>query len=480
MQLLEEVCKHYPYPEDGKVQDKKGDTPYHMVMERKRSPNAIKICEILSQHLINPSVVNEHGKKPRQVDKLDRRCTIMQKAAMKFQAPKMKTKKRRKGKASEAFLSVIAEKDKEPAENVISSPDSPPESAKHTHTEDLLDTEDILQDINKMLSQLTQQPQSYFEPPPAYKKQKSLPPRAESQSVDLVPDTAGEKVEKATTTPNGAQPIARVEVDIENIASNFEGHSWEVECTDKVKKFFANPKVPRSEKEAVLKTVHKLVDGVPTSNQKLCKEVRSDSNIFEARYSKGSRIIFEFAVQFSPRLTSSNKEYIYSEVIRLWDIVRDHDNLSHHIDHIVQCIKKSHDRGATASIHIPLKMPDKQKQSTQGQAQIRLPQIYVVSDSSDVKIQEVQTQLLNFLPAGSTREDEYNVITFYSFDNSFVKIMLNGENARRDFPFKEWPKEHDIISIEFLFYCWDAVEQEKLRAASIAYGTSFKHTGLEW
>ena len=26
--------------------------------------------------------------------------------------------------------------------------------------------------------------------------------------------------------------------------------------------------------------------------------------------------------------------------------------------------------------------------------------------------------------------------------------MLEGENARRDFPFKEWPKEHDIISMK--------------------------------
>lgn len=425
-------------------------------MERRRSPNTIKICKILSQYHINPSVHNEHGKKPRHAEKNDERYAIMHEAAKKFQLPKKKSKKKKKGKASEAFLllSTEKEKDNETVADLKCSQVSPAESTKNSSADDsLLHTDDVLQGINKLMSQLSKQPESYFEPPPTYKKQKSLPhqsarsdPAAEVKS-DLMPDA---KIEKATMIPSDHESLPileRREFDIENIASNFEGRPWEVECTDKVKKFFANTKIPRHEKEAVVKTVDKLVDGIPTSNPKLCKEVRSSSKLYESRYSDASRIILEFAVQFSPRLTSSasSKEYIYSEVIRLWDIVRDHDNLNQHIDQIVECIKKSHARGETASIRTPLKTP-KPKQCTQGQAQVRLPQIYVLKEC-DVNIEDVQTQLLNFFPAGSTKDDEYNVITFYSFDNSFVKSMLNGENARRDFPFKEWPKEHDIINM---------------------------------
>lgn len=450
MQLLEEVCKHYPYPEDGRVQDKRGNTPYHIVMERKRSPNIIKICEILCQYHINPSIPNEHGKKPRHLDnKHDPRVVIMQEAAKKFQMQKKKSKKKKKGKPSETFLSMTAKRDAKIVDDSL-QPLLLPEDTKKSYSDDSLDTEDVIQDINKLLSQLSNQPKSYFEPSPAYKKQKSLPHAksvAESAAVvvEKLPTQATREItEGATVLSNDT--TAR-EFDIENIASNFEGRPWEVECTYKVKKFFASNKVPRSEKEAVVKTVDKLVDGIPTNNPKLCKEVRSKSKLYESRYSGGSRIIFEFAVQFSPRLTSraNNKEYIYCEVIRLWDVVRDHDNLTQHIDHIVECIKKSWERGKTAAIPIPLQLP-KMKQCTQGQAQIRLPQIYVLNECN-AKIEDVQTQLLNFYPAGSTREDEYNVITFYSFDNSFVKSMLNGENARRDFPFKEWPKEHDIISM---------------------------------
>lgn len=254
----------------------------------------------------------------------------------------------------------------------------------------MLETEDVVQDINKLLLQLSEQPQLYFEPSPAYKKQKSLP-HAESVGESDAAET-GETIERATMLPRDI--IAKREFDIENIASNFEGRSWEVECTEKVKKFFANIKVPRSEKEAVVKTIDKLVDGIPTSNPNLCKEVRSCSKLYESRYSGSSRIIFEFAVQFSPRLTSrsSNKEYIYCEVIRLWDVVRDHDNLTQHIDHIVECIKKSRQR---AAIRTPLKLP-RPKQCTPGQAQIRLPQIYVLSECN-AKIEDVQTK---FLPCG--------------------------------------------------------------------------------
>jgi hypothetical protein len=409
MQLLDEVCKHYPFPEDGKVQDKRGDTPYHIVMACKRSTCTTKVCKILSQHNINPSIPNEHKKKPRHTEENDERCAIMLKAAKKFQTPKKKVK-------TEPTKTVLQQKN------------------------------DALQDIKEMLSQLSEKAESYFEPPPTYKRHGYLPRTTNAAVVEekgnMTPDTAGGKKEKATVIQSDSQAI-----DIENIASNFEGRTWEVECTDKVKKFFANTKVPRHEKEAVIKTVDKLVDGVPTNNQKLCKEVQTSSKLYEARYSGASRILFEFAIQFSPRLTSTagKKEYIYSEVIRLWDVVRDHDNLGQHIDQIVQCIKKSRARGKTAAIHTPLKMPHS-KQHTPGQAQLRLPQIYVL-DECDVNTEDVHAQLANFFPAGSTKDDEYNVITFYSFDNSFVKIMLNGENSRRDFPFKEWPKEHDIINM---------------------------------
>ena len=447
MNLLQEVCKHFPYENypDGKVQDSKGNTPYHLVMERKKSPNTIRICEILSQHPINPSLQNNHGKKPgdgRAKDQ-DKRYIVMQEAAKKFLQVSKKKGKKKKGKASSLSASLSTKISNIEVVNDFKPEQEPELSSKQT--EDPIDIDDVTHGISEMLIQLSHKPQSYFDPPPAYIRQKSKPnndPAIQPAKNEVACESLQKDIKSAAAQPAcGLKKAA----DIDDIGSNFEDSPWEVECTDKVKKFFANSKVPRSEKEKVVETIKKLVNGIPMNNRKLCKEVRTGTKLFESHYSKGSRIIFEIAIQFSPRLTDKDV-YIYTEVIRVWDIVRDHDKLNRSIDHVHECITKSQLRGKKAAIRTPLKINNnqRQKQSTQGQEKLRLPQCYICNESDGA--QSSQASLV-FTPAGSTKDDEYNVITFYSFDSSFVKSMLDGENARRDFPFKEWPKEHDIISM---------------------------------
>ncbi len=452
--ILLEVCKHFPYEADGKVQDSRGNTPYHLVMERKKSPITIKICEILSHYCINPSLPNKHGKKPGdgrakdQQEKKDKRYIIMQEAAKMFQVPKKKEKKKR-NRASSLSTSMPVRNDS--SVKVVKAPKQEKESGVPSiFMEDTIDMDDVTKDICEMLLQLSQKHQSYFDPPPGYERQRSHPKQAVqmTENADTYESTKQKDTNTATTPDTEKNTSTSKEAtNIDDISSNFEDSPWEVECTDKVKKFFANSKVQRSEKEKVVETIKKLVNGIPMTNRKLCKEVRSDTKLFESHYTKGSRIIFEIAIQFSPRLTHQNV-YFYSEVIRVWDIVRDHDKLNRSIDYVHECITKSQLRGKEAAVRTPLKFNSNQqrpKQSTQGQEKLRYPQCYVISNESE-GAQGTQPPLV-FTPAGSTKDDEYNVITFYSFDSSFVKSMLDGENARRDFPFKEWPKEHDIINM---------------------------------
>ena len=459
MGLLEVVGKHYPYDEDmeGRITDKDGNTPFHLVMERKRSPISIKVCEILSKCCINPKIVNIHGKRAgdgkKGKDHRDRRFQILQEAAQKFEkkSEKRKRKKTKSIPSSTPFtdnsitVQVVPSKEK----SLMQSQDSPQDP----------DDINIQESIKEMLKELSSKPQTYFEPPPDYKRQDSGVAHSTQSSAKNPPqkDTMAPYADLSTTEA-ALDPIQQIftineDVDVDHIAKNLEGCSWEVECTEKVKKFFVNPKVSLSERKAAVKKIKTIADGIPLNNQDLCKKVRSDSKLYETKFTKGARIIWEVAVQFSPRLTRSEadnsthqREYIYSEVIRLWDVVRDHDNLNRSIDNVVECIKKSQRRGEKAAIRTPLVMQKQKKQCTAGQEQLRHPQYYIcnASDTSAHEFNEVQIQ---FLPAGSTRDDEYNVITFYSFDSSFVKSMLDGDDVRRDFPFKEWPKEHDIINM---------------------------------
>ena len=462
MKLLEVVCKKYPYKlcQEGIIQDKNGDTPYHIVMERKRSPNTIKICKILSEYPINPTPANKQGKKPGEGrTKQDERYSIVEKAADRFQTKESSKKSGKKKKKSKAISKTQTLVGGNFAERLHK-----PHQVEDTSN---LPAElDIHDDIQNLLLQLKSKPQSYFEPP---KKTQSAPVTAQpigADSAAAAPPANKEHETSSVTTEHSNND--KKEVDFVDIVKNFDNDcSWEVECTDRVKKFFANSKIPRGEKERAVKTIRKLADGIPLNNPKLSKpvrshskevlshskEARSHSKLFESRYTKGSRILFEVAIQFSPRL-SSEKKYMYSEVIRLWDIVRDHDKLNQSIDHVVECIEKSQQRGEKAAIRIPLVMGNGQKsrQCTPGQEQVRLPQYYICNkEKPSAKPAEAlkfhPAEALKFLPAGSTRDDEYNVITFYSFDSSFIKSMLSGDGARRDFPFKEWPKEHDIINM---------------------------------
>ena len=465
LKFLETVCKFYPFDEveNGKISDKDGKTPYHIVMERKYNQHLCNICKILSNYPINPICPDSHGKRPGEGRKNDdKRCAILQEKGKEFQKSQKKNSKKSKSGASKSH----AKKGKgrntassEPSKSDLESSNMQQQQQQPQAT--ALDSDSILQGVKEMLDILSEKPPSYFEPPANYKRQASS--TASNQPRVLSPTVSIEN--EQSTTPAHVKECGNEpqDIDIDEINKNFEDCPWEVECTEKVKRFLVNTKIPLSERKAAVKKIKVLANGIQISNQKLCKEVRTDSKtdskLYRAKFTKGGRIIWEIAVQFSPRLTQpfaegdtkkERNKYIFTQVIRLWDIVLDHDNLTRAIDHVVDRIRKSQSRGEKAAIQIQLNMgkdqrqhTKDQRQHTRGQEQLLYPQCYTCDESESISM-AVRPQ---FTPAGSTKEDEYNVITFYSFDSSFVKSMLGGDNARRDFPFKEWHKEHDIISM---------------------------------
>ena len=88
---------------------------------------------------------------------------------------------------------------------------------------------------------------------------------------------------------------------------------------------------------------------------------------------------------------------------------------------------------------------DSKIKSVKGEENLLYPTYYYTSHETDCAPTEFEGP--KFQPAGSAKDDEYNVSTFYSVDNAFIKSMLEGGDSRRDFPFKEWPREHDIINM---------------------------------
>ena len=462
--LLEVACKHYPFDEVLDLTDKENNTPYHLAMERRCSPTTIKICEILSHYPINPILTNIHNRKPgekkhgaRDKRASDKRYPILEVASKQFQQ-QMKKKTGSTKKKVQKGLSPTYPEINISTTLLVTKLDVDDKRSSATITSVSLTTDQVLISVQDMLVTLSRKPAPYFEPPPDYNRQgSSTQPSAQVPRQEISDTSLQDTTRESLFDTNVEETVKScVEEDVDAVCKQFEGCPWEVECTDRVKKFLTDTKVPRKWKEAVLKKVQQIADGIPFHNRNLCGNLRSIFKLYETKFLKGGRIIWEIAIQFSSRLTGNSstglgthqKGYIYSEVIRLWDIVPDHDNLNRSIDRVVENITKSKLRGKSASKLIPLAiLQNCKKPCTKGQEKLKFPKYYTLGDTEPELLAEEDQSRPTFIPAGSTRDDEHNVITFYSFDNSFVKSMLDGDDVRRDFPFKEWPKEHDIINM---------------------------------
>ena len=426
------------------------ETPYHVVMARKETATTTTLCRIFSAYPINPNLKNIHSLKPgekrgnenkknaRHKRASDKRYAIILEAGKKFQnEPKKQTQKKATNKAIIPPPARIEPKREE------SIPTLNKTAAVEEAITEQLTVNQIYIFIKDELKRIKDQPASYFNPPPDYKRQNSTKVDRQPPSRQVSADGSIAESSNSQTLPEViAEDFHDENLDIpEEDSKQFENCTWEVEFTENVKKFLANKKTPKVWKKAVTRKVNQIAtDGIP-HNHRLCGVLGGD--IYETRFTKGGRILWEIVIQFSPRLTANHsaevneKQYAYSEVIRLWAIVTDHDN----VERELKKIKISRARGQTASKPIPL---FKKKDEVKGDNK-RYPRYYTYCES-DVKTCE-KPDSHNFFPAGSTKEDEYNVVTFYSWNNFFVRSMLDGEDARRDFPFKEWPKEHDIINL---------------------------------
>lgn len=141
--------------------------------------------------------------------------------------------------------------------------------------------------------------------------------------------------------------------DVEMYIQDFDNMTWEIECTSEMLKKLNDKSMPRQIKNRVIFVIQQLGNGEWTQSlQKHLKHLKGDIQLYEVKLSKGSRMLWELAVDFSPRCSERQDKItekdacssaerngrVYTEIIRLWDIVLDHDKLSHAID-TLHCIQ---------------------------------------------------------------------------------------------------------------------------------------------
>lgn len=437
---------------DGKLIDGKGDTPLHLAVNSKKfkRDTSFKVLKALIEtHRIpiDPSICNHNGKRAIDfIHKNDKRVPILKMAAARLQQGDFT------GKQSQKEENSAPEEISEPHSetmNMADNTEKPMKKSVPTPYQKM----NTMEKLELHLRNVFRKEEDYFVP---VKEQPVEDRKYDVEQGEILENAhnpqmlkvdPGKEIKKSLSP----QPQAREkeESEMNTVMSNyglddFDDLPWEVEVTNNVLKFFKSEKEhPYALRLRAAETVYELAEG--KRGKWLSKELSSQTpSLFEARISKGARILWQRAVQFSPRRTGEHSNPIYAQVIRIWEIVPDHDQLNLTIKHCVKQIELSNEKGQLASLNVSL-LPQKEtkiKPSVRQQEVLEIPKIFtqtdIISSGSDIQ---------RYTPAASPKKDEFNVTTFYSFSGAVLKSVLTGSNARRDFPFKEWPKEHEIINL---------------------------------
>lgn len=266
----------------------------------------------------------------------------------------------------------------------------------------------------------------------------------------------------AARRPDRSNPSTR-EID----PKMFDNMPWEVECTKRVWDALLDRRRPLKLRILVAKKIQHLAKG-EWNPQQDAKRTQGSSKLkgvplFEARFSKAGRILWQRAVAFSPRRSLADKGRagrIYSEVIRIWAVVFDHDRLGAEIDasvdRAVVALRQTNTemqaaighaeravaKGTTASFKVELSCEFEQAPVGRSVARVQYPNVFQLGSSSTSKT-------TTLTPAANPDPQSYTVEKLYSFSSHLVEALLNNLPARAvDFPFQVTDAEDLIIRRE--------------------------------
>ncbi|XP_051466329.1 TPR and ankyrin repeat-containing protein 1 isoform X1 [Apus apus] len=244
--------------------------------------------------------------------------------------------------------------------------------------------------------------------------------------------------------------------DIEAYVQEFDNMTWEIECTPEMLKTLSSKAVPHYLKTKTIMAIKRLGNGEWTKGlQKPLKHLNTDIQLYEAKLDKGARMLWELAIDFSPRCSESAEKImeteqtkslpeksgrVYTEIIRIWAIVLDHCKLNHVLDNI--CI--SYKRGLSCILRKKLKGINEGQQNHNVTTQKRVPRCYV-EDSEAEKTKE--RTIPEYCPPASAAELEYNIMKFHSFSTNMALNIINDVHSSVEYPFRVGELEYAVIAL---------------------------------
>ncbi|XP_071592123.1 TPR and ankyrin repeat-containing protein 1 isoform X1 [Heliangelus exortis] len=260
--------------------------------------------------------------------------------------------------------------------------------------------------------------------------------------------------------PNGEKEEPEEEkgkiLDIEEYVQEFDNMTWEIECTPEMLKMLSSKAVPHYLKTKTIMTIKQLGNGEWTKGiQKPLKHLKADIQLYESKLDKGARMLWELAIDFSPRCSESAEKImeteqaknlpeksgrVYTEIIRIWAIVLDHCKLNHVLDNI--CI--SYNRGLSCILRKKLKAISAGQQNHRVTTEKRVPRCYVEDPEAE---KSKERPIPEYFPPASPAELEYNIMKFHSFSTNMALNIINDVHSAVEYPFRVGELEYAVIDL---------------------------------
>ncbi|XP_047387864.1 TPR and ankyrin repeat-containing protein 1 isoform X2 [Sciurus carolinensis] len=244
--------------------------------------------------------------------------------------------------------------------------------------------------------------------------------------------------------------------EIEACLQDFDNMTWEIECTSEMLKKLSSKVMTKVIKKKIILAIQQLGNGEWTQGlQKRLKHLKGNIRLFEAKLDKGARMLWELAIDFSPRCSENPEKIIsterntssleksgrvYTEIIRIWDIVLDHCKLSDSI----MAICSAYNRGLSCVLRKKLKGINKGLVSANMKVQKRIPRCYVEDTEAEKSREQVDPE---YFPPASAVETEYNIMKFHSFSTNMAFNILNDMTATVEYPFRVGELEYAVIDL---------------------------------
>ncbi|XP_064525921.1 TPR and ankyrin repeat-containing protein 1 isoform X2 [Pseudopipra pipra] len=474
------------------IQDENGNTVMHIVFQRGFSKQTKRITESLAKFDINFNIKNKSGRDVRhRIKKSDPLLLAWNNAALE----RKKHRQDRAGQLGKTSKPVPASETsqskstrhsssgsslKTPSGNVMPNDLKPPCSIKtkkgqlaKQKTEGINSPltlqESLVQAITTLIQQLKvgdtlRKDHPLVQKPPA--AQTSLEEgRSSLQSCGSIAYPEGKRHdwekkngagEFNMALPNGEKEEEEESLDIEAHEQEFDNMTWEIECTPEMLKTLSSKAVPHDLKTKTIRTIKQLGNGEWTRGlQKPLKHLKANIRLYEAKLDKGARMLWELAIDFSPRCSESPEKImeteqtkslpeksgrVYTEIIRIWAIVLDHGKLDRALENI--CI--SYNRGLSCILRKKLKCINEGHQNHSVTTEKRVPRCYV-EDTAAEKSKEYT--MPEYFPPASAAELEYNIIKFHSFSTNMALNIINDVQTSVEYPFRVGELEYAVIDL---------------------------------